>query len=90
MPYATVYTCKITQIPVCRSERETFMDSNAMEDHHEEKGTFLRDALIWAVILVLLGLWALSILKWGVLGLYMPAVISVPILLAVMVWISRG
>jgi hypothetical protein len=66
------------------------METNTMEDHHEEKGTLLRDALIWAVILVLLALWALSILKWGVLGLYMPAVISVPILLIVIVWISRG
>jgi len=69
---------------------ETFMDTNAADDHHEEKGGFLRDALIWLAVLAVVALWALSILKWGVLGLYMPAVISVPIMMVVLVLISRG
>ncbi|WP_132542300.1 hypothetical protein [Rhodovulum euryhalinum] len=61
-----------------------------MTDDHGGKNSFWAEAGIWAVVLALIGLWALSILKWGVLGLYMPAVIAVPICLLILVWISRG
>ncbi|GAA0298555.1 hypothetical protein [Rhodovulum strictum] len=61
-----------------------------MADGHEEKTSIWTEAGIWLVVLAAMGLWALSIVKWGVLGLYMPAVISVPIILLILVWISRG
>ncbi|HDR27998.1 hypothetical protein NHN26_13515 [Rhodovulum tesquicola] len=61
-----------------------------MADGHEEKTSIWTEAGIWVVVLAAMALWALAILKWGVLGLYMPAVISVPIILLILVWISRG
>jgi len=60
------------------------------DDTHDEPGGFATEAAIWAVVLLLFAGWGLSIFKWGVLGLYMPAVIAVPIVMIVMVWLSRG
>lgn len=61
-----------------------------MTDHHEEKTSFWTEAGIWVVLLALFAAWGVSIMTWGVLGLYMPAVIAVPIILVVLVWISMG
>lgn len=61
-----------------------------MTDQHDGKTSFRTEAGIWIVLLALFVAWGLAILKWGVLGLYMPAVIAVPIILIVLVWISMG
>ncbi|MGC9418206.1 MAG: hypothetical protein ACP5EN_04460 [Rhodovulum sp.] len=61
-----------------------------MTDSHDEPGGFWTEAGIWVAILALFAGWGFSIFKWGVLGLYMPAVIAVPICLIVLVWISMG
>ncbi|ARC89589.1 hypothetical protein [Rhodovulum sp. MB263] len=35
-------------------------------------------------------LWIVSILQWGVLGLYLPAVVASWVCLGMLIWISRG
>lgn len=61
-----------------------------MTDQHDGKTSFWTEAGLWIVLLALLVAWGLAILQWGVLGLYMPAVMAVPIILIVLVWISMG
>lgn len=61
-----------------------------MTDHHEGGNSFWTEAGVWIAVLALGAAWALAVLKWGVLGLYIPAVIATAIILVVMVWISRG
>lgn len=61
-----------------------------MTDQHDSRTSFRTEAGIWIVLLALLVAWGLAVLQWGVLGLYMPAVIAVPVILIVLVWISTG
>jgi hypothetical protein len=45
---------------------------------------------IFAAIAAYAALWAASTLTWGVPGLYLPALAKVPVMFALLVWISRG
>lgn len=45
---------------------------------------------ILLTVLVLVAAWAGSFVMWGVPGLYIPAVAMVPVMMAVLIWISRG
>jgi len=45
---------------------------------------------ILLTVVMLVTAWAGSFVMWGVPGLYIPAVAMVPVMMAVLVWISRG
>ncbi len=45
---------------------------------------------IWYVLVTVISLWGIAILKFGVIGLYLPAVGLVPVIFAVLILISRG
>lgn len=45
---------------------------------------------ILLTVIMLVAAWAGSFVMWGVPGLYIPAVAMVPVMMAVLVWISRG
>lgn len=45
---------------------------------------------ILLTVFVLVAAWAGSFVMWGVPGLYIPAVAMVPVLMGMLVWISRG
>lgn len=45
---------------------------------------------ILLTVIVLVAAWAASFVMWGVPGLYIPAVAMVPVMMAVLIWISRG
>ncbi|ARE41518.1 hypothetical protein RGUI_3377 [Rhodovulum sp. P5] len=66
------------------------MGTNMTEDAPKKGNGLVTDASIWAVILIGAGLWAFAVVKWGVLGLFMPAVVATWVMLAIMVWLSRG
>lgn len=59
-------------------------------------GWILRDLLygdkdnIWYLLGGGACLWALAVIKWGVLGLYLPAVAAVPVVMIVLLLIMRG
>ncbi|TCP60707.1 hypothetical protein EV663_10865 [Rhodovulum bhavnagarense] len=59
-------------------------------------GWILRDLMhgdadnIWYLIGGGLCLWALAVIKWGVLGLYLPAVAAVPVVMIILLLITRG
>lgn len=59
-------------------------------------GWILRDLMygdkdnIWYLIGGGLCLWALSVIKWGVLGLYLPAVAAVPVIMVLLLLITFG
>ncbi|MBK1634704.1 hypothetical protein [Rhodovulum adriaticum] len=59
-------------------------------------GWILRDLMfgdkdnIWYLIGGGLCLWALAVIKWGVLGLYLPAVAAVPVVMVILLLITRG
>ncbi|KAE9630158.1 hypothetical protein FEE96_17955 [Parasedimentitalea maritima] len=48
------------------------------------------DAKMFLAIAVFLLLWALSVVTWGIPGLYMPAVAMVPVIFAILMLITRG
>lgn len=41
-------------------------------------------------VVILLALWALSVVQFGVPGLYLPALAAVPVIWALLILISRG
>ncbi|MEX5726932.1 hypothetical protein Ga0609869_000285 [Rhodovulum iodosum] len=45
---------------------------------------------IWLALAVLVALWALSIATWGIPGLYIPAVVAVPVIMFTLLLITRG
>ncbi|MBL3569248.1 hypothetical protein DSD19_19875 [Rhodovulum sp. BSW8] len=45
---------------------------------------------VWYLVGGALCLWVLAILQWGVLGLYLPAVVATWVCLGMLIWISRG
>ncbi|SLN50686.1 hypothetical protein ROA7450_02521 [Roseovarius albus] len=45
---------------------------------------------IWYALVTVISLWGIAILKFGVLGLYLPAVAMVPVMFVVLILISRG
>lgn len=55
----------------------------------ETKSTSL-DTKILLTVLVVLAAWAVSIITWGVPGLYIPAVAMVPVCYVMLILISRG
>jgi len=72
-----------------RSSRQIFKGTN-MTDSQKEPGGFWTEAGIWLAVLALIAVWGFAIWQWGVFGLYVPAAILVPIIMLVLVWISRG
>lgn len=66
------------------------MGTNMSEDTPQKGNGLVTDASIWAVILIAAVLWGLAIVKWGVLGLYLPAVVATWLMIVIMVWMSRG
>lgn len=57
----------------------------------DEKKTEAKLALrILLVVLIAVAGWGGSIAIWGMPGLYIPALIMVPVLMGLLVWISRG
>jgi len=49
-----------------------------------------RAALIFAAIVVYLALWALAVVLFGVPGLYVPALIKVPVVFGLLLLVTRG
>jgi hypothetical protein len=45
---------------------------------------------IWYALLTVVSLWGIAILKFGVPGLYIPAVCMVPVMFIVLILITRG
>ncbi|WP_101065361.1 hypothetical protein [Roseovarius salinarum] len=52
-----------------------------------ETATFLK--ILLTVVLLLAG-WALAVVQWGVPGLYIPALASVPVIMIVLLMITKG
>ncbi|HKL06613.1 MAG TPA: hypothetical protein VJ929_12455 [Roseovarius sp.] len=72
---------------------ETYTASNTDEQHSDstEKDPDIAIAgPILLTVVMLVAAWAGSFVMWGVPGLYIPAVAMVPVMMAVLVWISRG
>ncbi|WP_135503757.1 hypothetical protein [Roseovarius aestuariivivens] len=63
------------------------MSAASDEDRVAETKRALR---ILLVVLVALVLWGVSVAIWGVPGLYIPALVMVPVLMGMLIWISRG
>ncbi|MBK5933912.1 hypothetical protein C8N32_1129 [Rhodovulum imhoffii] len=59
-------------------------------------GWILRDLMfgdknnIWYLLGALACLWAVAILTWGVPALYLPAVAAVPVIMLILILITRG
>ncbi|MHC0053194.1 hypothetical protein [Actibacterium sp. D379-3] len=53
---------------------------------------FLSSGLAFTYFLVAaaVALWGLAIATWGVPGLYAPAVAAVPVMMLILLWITRG
>ena len=72
---------------------DTYTPSNTDEQHsastHNDPDVAIAGPLLLTV-LVLVAAWAGSFVMWGVPGLYIPAVAMVPVMMAVLIWISRG
>ncbi|NIZ61500.1 hypothetical protein DL239_10975 [Sedimentitalea sp. CY04] len=54
------------------------------------KSEMSTDAKMFLAIAVFLALWALSVVIWGIPGLYMPAVALVPVIFGLLMLITRG
>jgi hypothetical protein len=69
-------------------------DMTATESSTDEaptkRGEALRAAKIIAIVLVLLAGWAGSVVLWGVPGLYIPALVTVPVIWGVLLLFVRG
>ncbi len=63
------------------------MTAETEEEKQAEAKLGLR---ILLVVLLALVAWGGSIAIWGVPGLYVPALIMVPVLMGLLIWISRG
>ena len=48
------------------------------------------DVKMFLAIAAFLALWALSVVTWGVPGLYIPAVAMVPVIFALLMLVTRG
>lgn len=62
----------------------------APQTEEERKMEAKQGMRILLVVLLALAAWGGSIVIWGVPGLYIPAVIMVPVLMGMLIWISRG
>ncbi|WP_092885287.1 hypothetical protein [Roseicitreum antarcticum] len=45
---------------------------------------------IWYAIAALAALWAICVMTWGLPALYLPAVVAAPVMLVLLVLITRG
>ena len=54
------------------------------------KSEISTDAKVFLAIAVFLALWALSVVIWGIPGLYIPAVAMVPMIFGLLMLITRG
>ena len=65
-------------------------DDNQTNDDHDRKSERRTEILLLVGVLVFIAAWAGSVVIWGIPGLYIPAVILVPVIYVLMVWGSRG
>lgn len=65
-------------------------DNDHTTDTDTEKSDRKAEALVLVGVLLFIAAWAGSVVIWGIPGLYIPAVILVPVIYVVMVWGSRG
>lgn len=65
-------------------------DNDHTTDTDTEKSDRKAEALLLVGVLLFIAAWAGSVVIWGIPGLYIPAVILVPVIYVVMVWGSRG
>ena len=63
---------------------------NSTDEAPIKRGEALLAAKIIAIVLVLLAGWAGSVVLWGVPGFYIPALIAVPVIWAVLLMFVRG
>ncbi|MDY6859051.1 MAG: hypothetical protein SWN98_06910 [Pseudomonadota bacterium] len=47
-------------------------------------------AFTYFLVAAAVALWGLSFATWGVPGLYIPAVAAVPVMMVLLLWITRG
>lgn len=68
------------------------LSHDALEnDHHDDEIITSRGlAMIYATLALVVALWALSVVTWGVPGLYMPAVCAVPVIYGLLIVIAKG
>ena len=55
-----------------------------------DASTTRRAALIFAAVAVYLALWATAVIQFGVLGLYIPALVKVPVVFGLLLLVTRG
>lgn len=60
------------------------------EDGTRQTATKSPDRLILAITALVLILWGLSIAAFGIPGLYIPALVAVPVIFTVLMVITRG
>ncbi|MBU3258648.1 hypothetical protein KPG71_01325 [Roseovarius sp. PS-C2] len=72
--------------PSNTAPRDIAQDSQA--SHHDPDVAIAGPILL--TVFVLLAAWAGSVVMWGIPGLYIPAVALVPVMMGLLIWISRG
>ncbi|MEI4231442.1 hypothetical protein [Roseovarius sp. D22-M7] len=65
-------------------------DDNQTKHSHDDKSDRKAEAILLIGVLLFIAAWAGSVVIWGIPGLYIPAVILVPVIYVLMVWGSRG
>jgi len=69
----------------------TLADTQATETHTTDaKSENALAAKIIFTVLILLVAWGVSVFKWGVPGLYIPALAMVPAIYALLIFIAKG
>ncbi len=59
-------------------------------------GWIVRDLLfgdkdnIWYLLVALISLWAIAVMTWGIIALYLPALAMVPVMMVTLILITRG
>lgn len=71
------------------SETATRETAQASQAAHRDPDIAIAGPILLTVF-VLLAAWAGSFVMWGVPGLYIPAVALVPVMIGLLIWISRG
>ncbi len=65
-------------------------DDNQTNHSHDEKSDRKAEIILLVGAILLLAAWAGSVVIWGIPGLYIPAVILVPVIYVLMILGSRG
>jgi fatty acid desaturase len=65
-------------------------DDNQTKHSHDDKADRKAEIILLLGAILLLAAWAGSVAIWGIPGLYIPALILVPVVYVLMVWGSFG